>query len=376
MKRIALFSHGGFDRPGGGIHVPFLTGLVRRLADNFDLSVYAPHRRNDTGGSPPCGNARLVPLPVATTSPVPMKIAALWRAASLDHRRQAFDLVHGFWAIPSGSLAVAFSKVHRLPSVVSLHGAETASLPSIGYGNMRREPYRTVTRWTCNHAGALVALSAHQRDSLRRQGICRDDVVIIPPGAEPEFLAKKPRLLPATGTLHFLHVANLTEVKDQETLLRAFATISRVRDASLRIVGGDYLNGRVQRRAAVLKVSSRVEFTGFVSPAAMADQYAWAQILLQTSLHEAGGVAVCEAAAARVVVCGTATGILADLADRCTVAVPPGDDAGLARSVLDLLADPERFISLQESAHRWAVENSVETAARLIAETYDRLLAR
>jgi glycosyltransferase involved in cell wall biosynthesis len=374
MKRIALFSHGGFDQPGGGI--PFLTGLVARLAERFDVSVYAPHGRDDAAGSTSCGNARLVRLPVATTSPVPLKVAALWRTASLDHRRRPFDLVHGIWAIPSGVLAVGFGKRHRIPSVAGLHGAETASLPAIGYGNMRREPYRSLTAWTCNNAGSVIVLSAHQRDALRRVGIHRDDVVIIPPGAEPAFIVDHPRPLPSAGTLHILHVANLTEVKDQETLLRAFAAISRGRDARLRIVGGDHLDGKIQRRASDLGIAPCVEFAGLVPHGTMPDQYAWAHLLMQTSLHEAGGVAVSEAAAARVVVCGTATGILADLADRCAVAVPPGDDATLARSVIGLLSDPDRFMAFQDRACAWARGNSAVTAALLVAETYERLLAR
>jgi glycosyltransferase involved in cell wall biosynthesis len=375
MKRIALFSHGGFDRPGEGVHVPFLAGLVRRLGERFDLSVYAPGGTSDA--TPPNWlNARRVPLPVTTSSPVPLKVAALWRAASLDNRRHAFDLVHGIWAIPSGALAAAFGTIRRIPSVVSLHGAETASLPSISYGNMRGEPYRSVTRWTCRHAGALVALSGHQRDSLRRAGILREDVIVVPPGAEPGLLVAMPRRPPSDGPLHVLHVANLTEVKDQETLLRAFAAISADRDAELRVVGGDYLRGRIQQRASELGIAARVAFTGFVPHEAMAGHYAWAHVLMQTSLHEAGGVAVCEAAAARVVVCGTATGILADLAEECTVAVSPGDHEGLARSVLALLADPERFTNIQEGAYRWARENTAETAARLIGELYERLLAR
>ena len=375
MKRIALFSHGGFDLSGEGVYIPFLAGLVERLGRTYDVSIYAPG--NGPANRDPLfpGQVRLVPLHVTSASPLFLKTAALWRAATIDHRRQPFDCVHGIWAIPSGAIAVAFGKKQRIPSAVSLHGSETASIPEIGYGNMRGEPYRSVTRWTCRRAGALFCLSTHQRESLRMWGITRNDVVVIPPGAEPKFLVAMPRPCPTSGTLNILHVANLTEVKDQETLLRAFVTISRSRESRLRIVGADYLQGRIQRRAGELGIASRVEFTGFVPHDAMPRQYSWAHILLQTSLHEAGGVAVAEAGAGRVVVCGTSTGIVADFAERCAVTAAPGDDAGLARAVLDLLSDPERFMRIQECAYRWAAENSVDTSARLIAETYERLPA-
>jgi glycosyltransferase involved in cell wall biosynthesis len=199
-------------------------------------------------------------------------------------------------------------------------------------------------------------------------------VVVIPPGAEPEFLVPQPRPFPGTSPFHLIHVANLTEVKDQETLLRAYAEINRTCKAELRIVGGDYLAGRIQRRARELGLSEGVSFTGFVPHEAMPEQFAWAHVLLQTSLHEAGGVAVAEAAAARVVIAGSATGLLADLADRCAVAIAPADSNALARAVCGLLAEPVRFMNLQEQAFQWARDNSVETSARLIAETYDKLV--
>jgi glycosyltransferase involved in cell wall biosynthesis len=187
------------------------------------------------------------------------------------------------------------------------------------------------------------------------------------------FDRSEPQPLPA-GTVHFLHVANLTEVKDQRTLLRAFAHIAARRDSRLRIVGGDYLNGEIQREAEVLGIGEIVEFLGFVPHELLPEHYQWAHMLLQTSLHEAGGVVIAEAASSNVVICGTATGILHDLRCDAAVAVGPGDAEGLVREVLSLLADPDRFAALQKKAQAWARANTVVTAAQTIAETYEFLI--
>ncbi|MEW6512096.1 MAG: glycosyltransferase [Bacteroidota bacterium] len=372
MRSIALLTHGGVDPPGEGVHVPFLCALISRLAEFFAITVYTFGPPSDHAASLSLGRARVTRIPPSPL--LPFRLYALWNAVALDHHRTAYDLVHGIWAIPAGVLAVAIGGKHKIPSAISLHGAETARLASISYGAMRREPERSMVRWACRRADLLFVLSNHQRHALTDCGVLRDDVVITPPGAEPSFLATEQRR-PPDGAVHILHVANLTEVKDQSTLLRAFASISREREAFLRIVGADYMDGAIQRLAGSLGVGSRVKFTGYVPHEQMRSHYRWAHLILQTSHHEAGGVAVAEAAAARVVVCGTATGLLADLAETSAVAAPPGDAEGLSRAVLALLREPERFMRIQQCAWEWASRNTVDSAAALIADAYERTLS-
>jgi glycosyltransferase involved in cell wall biosynthesis len=176
--------------------------------------------------------------------------------------------------------------------------------------------------------------------------------------------------------MHFLHVANLTEVKDQPTLLEAFSLIARARPSRLRIIGADYLHGEVQRRATALGIGDQVEFLGYLPPHDLPKHYLWADILLHTSFHEAGGVVVAEAAAAGVPVFGTRTGLLADLADTVTDVVEPGDGAGLAERVLAALENPSRLAAMCAAGQAWARDHTLEASARLILETYERLTPR
>lgn len=285
-----------------------------------------------------------------------------------------FDLIHGIWAIPSGVLAVLLARRLRVPGVVSLHGAETANLPAIGYGHMSSPLTRQITRWTCNHADALVVLSKHQRASLRTWGIVNPNVTLVPPGAGAAFYRLPAKVFPE-GELHILHVANLTEVKDQGTLLRAFALIVSQRKSRLRLVGGDYLDGAVQHLVLELGLDSQVEFRGFVPYEQMPAEYAWADVMLHTSLHEAGGVVIAEAAAASVVICGTSVGLIADFAGTAALSVPPGDYRALADELLGLLRDRGRFIELRARARDWAEHNTTEAAASEIGRIYDHLTA-
>src|SRR6185369_10184403 len=101
---------------------------------------------------------------------------------------------------------------------------------------------------------------------------------------------------PAGTPLRILHVANLTAVKDQTTLLHAFAALRGKREARLRIVGADALGGQIQRLAGALGVASDVEFTGPVPYANMPAHYRWADMVVSTSLSEGQNRGLTEAA--------------------------------------------------------------------------------
>src|SRR5262249_23499874 len=147
---------------------------------------------------------------------------------------------------------------------------------------------------------------------------------VIPIGAEADrfpFVAKRP------GTpVRIIHVSNLTEVKDQGTLLRAFARLRGLGVAAkLRVVGEDNLGGEIQRLADALGLRSDVEFTGAVRHTEMPAHYRWADIALSTSLSEGQNVALTEAAMSGVLVVGTPVGHLHDLGEEAAVLVKAGD---------------------------------------------------
>ena len=375
MKRIALITHGGVDIPGTGVQVPFLLDLIERVSKSYETLVFSPRPSADYPAESQCSLARIQFVQADRTQPPLIKAASLWRAVISEHRLKPFDLLHGFWAIPSGTLAVMLARRLRLPAAVSLHGAETANLPAIGYGHMSSPLTRQLTRWTCKRADAVIVLSRHQRDALRTWGMANTNVSLIPPGATPSFYGVPAKPFPE-GVVRILHVANLTPVKDQGTLLRAFADILKKREAQLRIVGGDYLDGAVQRLALELGIAAHVEFRGYIGHDQMTQEYSWADLLMHTSLHEAGCVVVSEAAAANVLICGTSVGPIADLAGSAAIGVLPGDYRALADETLAVLQDRERFLDLRAQARSWAEKFTIESTANELSRVYEALTAK
>jgi len=168
----------------------------------------------------------------------------------------------------------------------------------------------------------------------------------------------------------------LNRVKDQLTLLKAFRLIREQMDCRLRVVGEDTLGGEVQRCAAELGISDAVTFTGFVPHDGLGPHFAWAHLLLHTSLYEGQGVVFAEAAAAGLAICGTRVGLLADLGERFAATAEAGDHEGLALAALRLLGDASLRNTLAAGAKTWAGEHDADRTATLVGGVYGSLLNR
>ncbi|HMK37793.1 MAG TPA: glycosyltransferase, partial [Bacteroidota bacterium] len=349
-------------------------GLIRRLSESFDISVYLPVKADGYDRQFLCGRAAVSYVRARHDDSTAAVAARMVRAFRRDHRERPFSLVHGFWSLPGGMAAVIAGLASGLPSIVSILGGEAADLPGIGYGNMARRIPRRATLWTCRHASALVALTHFQVERLRGNGLSRTGGVhVIPFGAESRFFDGH-GTKPLPPPLHLLHVAHINRVKDQPTLFRALKQISAQVDCTLRIVGEDTLGGSLHRVARQMGIAHLVSFEGFVRHDRLPLHYAWAHILVHSSLYEGQGVVFAEASASGVPICGTRVGLLSDLGDAMALTAEPGDDRAIAGSVLELFRDGTRAERLRASARAWSGAHDAAWTASTYAGLYGGLL--
>jgi glycosyltransferase involved in cell wall biosynthesis len=348
--------------------IPDLGNLVSRLSEWFDITVFT----GSFGGTEPieflCGKARVIPVSAPARSSFPRMLRSVWSAFRKEHRKRPFQLLHGIWAYPGGTTAALLSSVYGIPFLVSVRGGESASVPAISYGLLLHPVLRRVTLSTCRRANALVVLTRYQATNLTRAGLEREDVHVIPAGAPSDWIADPKPKRPAPP-YRILHVANLTEVKDQETLLRAFAAIRKSVDARLRIIGSDHLGGKIQALARALGIDAHVQFIDHIPHSQLKQHYEWAHVMLHTSLYEGQGVVLAEAAASGVAVCGTAVGLIADLGESCMKSCQPRDHVCLSAKTISLLKNQEEFANLTGNARSWASGHTGDRAA----ESYRRL---
>src|SRR5205085_390569 len=98
--------------------------------------------------------------------------------------------------------------------------------------------------------------------------------------------------------------------------------------------------------------------------------------LAVTSRHEAGPVAVLEAAVAGVPTVGTRVGHVADWAPDAAVATPVGDAPALARALAALARDDGRRRTLALEAQRRAMAIDADFTAAAFQRIYEEVVAR
>jgi glycosyltransferase involved in cell wall biosynthesis len=371
--RIGLVVPGGVDRSGRQRVIPALLWLIERLASRHEVVVLALGQE-DVPGEWPLLGARVVDLGRSTRRTLPgLGVLSRVRQLSRAFRRHGpFDVVHAFWASPCGFLAVAAAP-RPAPVVVSLAGGEFAAIPEIGYGCDLVPRERMKVSIALRRAAAVTAASVPMLRSAATAGTVAE---LVPLGVEAAgFLPRSPR--EASAPTRLLHVGSLNRVKDQETLLRAFA-LARQRAPALRldVVGEDTLNGEIQALATRLGLEGSAAFHGWLPTDEARRFFSRADLLVVSSRHEAGPVALVEAAACGVPTVGTAVGHVLEGHGVRSWAVPVGDAPALAEAIAALAGDETRRLRMGEAALAWARENDADRTAARFEEIYLRVAPR
>ena len=366
--KIALVVPGGVDHSGTERVIPALLALLERLSAHHELHVYSLWH-GDQPGDWPLRGAAVHNVGVPNTRP-----RAVW-AIRREHGRAPFQLVQSIWSGSPGLVAVAAARIIGVPSLVHLTGGELCAMSAIGYGGRLSWKGRLREALVLRMASAVSASSAPMVDALARLGIPAHRV---PLGVDLSAWPARPPARRAPGVpARLLHVGTLNRVKDQATLLRAFARLATERpDLHLDIVGVDVLGGGLQRLAQSLGMASRVSFHGELTHARLRPYMEAAHLLVMSSLHEAGPMVVLEAATVGVPAVGTRVGHLAEWAPEAALAASPGDAPGLAALIARLLDDEELRLRLATEAQRRAMQEDAGHTLRCFEQLYAALGCR
>ncbi|OOG56558.1 glycosyltransferase family 4 protein [Rhodanobacter sp. C03] len=355
--KLALVVPGGVDRTGEFRVIPVLLALIERLARTHSVHVFALHQEVVAGRWELAG---------ATVHNIGDNWTRLRAIAAIrtEHRRAPFDLVHAIFSGSCSLVAVAAAKMLKLPSLVHIAGGELVALHEIDYGGRRKWKGRLREACVLRGADAITAASAPIIDSLQALGLKAQrvplgvDLQAWAPLAPRERHAKRARLI---------HVASLNRVKDQPTLLRALAALAGKRlEFEMDIVGEDTLQGEMQRLACQLGLEHHVRFHGFKTQRELRPMMESADLLVMSSLHEAGPLVLLEAAVAGVPAVGTAVGHFVEWSPSAALAVPVKDWDALANAIHQVLANEElRLRMAEEAQHRAILEDADYTVQAL-----------
>ncbi|MDB6090771.1 MAG: hexosyltransferase [Gammaproteobacteria bacterium] len=364
--RIALIVPGGVDRSGEYRIIPALLTLIGRLSRHNDVHVIALGQEAQAGEWDLAG-ARIYNIGSRHT-----RLGAIRLLRSL-HRLKRFDVVQAIWSGTSGLIAVTAGKLLGIPSLIHVAGGELVALHEIGYGGRLTWRGRLREALTLRGASAITAASAPIIDSLKALGFAAQR---LPLGVDLEvWPTREPVRRHPGSSARLIHVASLNGVKDQPTLLRALAALEKTGTSfEMEIVGEDTLHGEIQRLAARLGLADRIRFRGFLTVRQLRPVVEAADLMIISSRHEAGPLAMLEAAATGVPTVGTAVGHVTEWTPDAALAVPVGDWGSLAGAIRQVLNDEDLRLRLAREALKRAAAENADYTARRFEELYRSLV--
>jgi len=185
--------------------------------------------------------------------------------------------------------------------------------------------------------------------------------------------------------LTVVYVGRLVPRKGVDTLVEAFALLSRGLDARLVVVGGEPVTGespeaeRLSTLASKLGIEERVTFAGSQPQKELYLYYGAADVSVTVPHYEPFGMTPLEAMACATPVIGSRVGgIKTSVADgKSGYLVPPKSAEALATSLLRLLSDKDLRNRMGRAA-RWRVQKHYtwERIAALAATAFSEVTAR
>jgi hypothetical protein len=151
--RVALIIPGGIGTGHNNIGVPVLERIVTHLSKKFHITVFSLFKVNEGYKQ---NDFELVSISGANTL---IKIVKFIIFFIREHRKKKFQVVHGFWALPSGFLAVLTGKIFRIKSIVSVLGGDAIALPQINYCQLQTYSSRKFILWTLDNAEEVISLT-------------------------------------------------------------------------------------------------------------------------------------------------------------------------------------------------------------------------
>jgi glycosyltransferase involved in cell wall biosynthesis len=369
--KVAMVVTGGLHPSGTDQIVPSWLALFERLAKSHELHAFAL-RHLPAPRSYKLRGFMVHDLGRPTASFGLTRRAQERALARALGDNGPFDLIHGFWADPAGQLAARAGRRLGIPSVVTCDSGEFVSLPKIKYGSQRTWRGRRAVEEACTLA-TRVHVCSRFMSALAAQRNIKPAIVPLTSVTSQAATFKPPSRRAPDAPFRLVQVASLSLVKNQRLLIDALKIVREKIDAKLDLVGEDTLKGALQRHAASIGVDSHVTFHGFLPQQRVLDVLATADLYVQSSLHEAAGVSVLEAAAAGVPIVGTLAGYVADWAPLKAMSLGDAIPESLADAILTLHADADRRRSMAAAARTFAIAHDATWSAAQFDELYRSL---
>ena len=264
-------------------------------------------------------------------------------------KQNDIDLIHAHLAYPEGLVGLLAKKMIKKPLIITLHGSDILTEPSVGYGVRLDRRIDVMVKRILISADAVIAgsgtvfneaskiIDIPNRLYLMPNGV---DVNRFNPNLNSTPLKKK---LGIEGRTIVFALRNHVPKNGLEYLIRAAPEVIKETNNVVFVIGGDgYLRVSHEQLAAQLGIKDKVIFTGKLLWEEVPYYYAMSDMTVVPSLQEAFGLVVAEAMACGKPVIGTKVGGIPDqiVDGHNGFLVQPRNSKEIAEKILWLINNP------------------------------------
>ena len=299
----------------------------------------------------------------------------LWRCRTVasDIKALQIDLYHGL----SNEIPFGINRVCK--SVVTIHDLIFLRHPEI-YGAMARRILRAKTRYACENAHRIVAISEQtKRDIIDFYHIDPQKITVVYQGCDEIFAQKVSESQIAEVMRHhnlpsdyILSVGTFEPRKNQISLIKA---LPHCPNAHLVLAGKPtpYLD-TLRQCAQSLGVAERVHFICNVPQEHLPALYQGCKVFAYLSYFEGFGIPVLEAATSGAPILAATGSCLQEAGGDGQAYCVPFDVKQIAHEISDILSNPDRQQAMRQSALAHARNFTAPQIAKNMKAVYEEVL--
>lgn len=288
------------------------------------------------------------------------------------------DIVHCFFAIPSGIPALYIKNKYKIPYIVSLLGAD---VPGFNIGDWRLDTYHFLTKhlskaiW--NNASSITA-NSYSLKGLSEKFTPTLDIKIITNGVDSNIFYPESSKSYSTEKVHLLFASRLMRQKGIDSLIIACGILKRrgINNFKLTVVGDGYLKGLMNTLIKKYDLIDNVDYLGWKKNDEIPAILRESDVFILPSTMEGMSTVVLEAMSCGLPIVATKvegySEILEDSINGFTVEY--GDHEKLADVIEKLIKSPKLREKMGKRSLEKAKNFSWENIAKKYLEIYQTTL--
>ena len=299
---------------------------------------------------------------------------AYWYAKKLLETNQ-YDVIHAFFGVPCGVLAMRLGKKFGVPYIVSLRGADVP-----GYSERFSFLYTILTpliQRVWRQAFQVIANSQGLKE-LALRSLPKQEIGIIPNGVDTTRFSPNQEVVAEDEWIITAGATRLTARKGLHLIIEALpALLGTNPEVVFEIMGDGASEERLRQRAAELGISQQVRFLGRVPSTETNAYYQRAKVFVLPSANEGMSNALLEALASGLPAVVTDTGGSSELVtERVNGFIIARETEAIAKALEYLLTHEEERKLMGHASRTRAEAQSWQAVAEAYKKVYEEAIVQ